>query len=161
MSDMGKNLLLWLIIAAVLLTVFNNFNPSPQPEQMAYSDFVKAVHMRQIREVKIQGDKITAADSSGNQISVVWPESDQKLMNELIGDFKPDVLIHTAVAYKDPTDWVEDTLTNTTGGTLTVDQVQFQLSSVSGIVQGDFANLEIVVDEPCLTALNESFQHKQ
>ncbi|MGB0318177.1 MAG: hypothetical protein ACPGAD_04950, partial [Pseudomonadales bacterium] len=24
---MGKNLLLWLIIAAVLLTVFNNFSP--------------------------------------------------------------------------------------------------------------------------------------
>ena len=90
---MGKNLLLWLIIAAVLLTVFNNFNPSPQPEQMAYSDFVKAVHMRQIREVKIQGDKITASDSSGNQISVIWPESDQKLMNELIdNDVKTTIL---------------------------------------------------------------------
>jgi len=37
-------------------------------------------------------------------------------------------------------------LANTTAGTVTVDQVQFQLSSVSGIVQGDFANLEIVVD---------------
>jgi len=37
-------------------------------------------------------------------------------------------------------------LANTTGGTVTVDQVQFQLSSVTGIVQGDFANLEIVVD---------------
>ena len=81
---MGKNLLLWLIIAAVLLTVFNNFNPSPQPEQMAYSDFVKAVHMGGIREVQIQGDKITALDGSGNSFSVVWPESDQKLMNELI-----------------------------------------------------------------------------
>ncbi len=84
MSDMGKNLLLWLIIAAVLLTVFNNFNPSPQPEQMAYSDFVKSVHMGGIREVQIQGDKITALDGSGNNYTVVWPESDQKLMNELI-----------------------------------------------------------------------------
>ena len=84
MSDMGKNLLLWLIIAAVLLTVFQNFNPTPQPDPMAYSDFVKAVHMRQIREVNIQGDRINALDSSGNKISVIWPENDQKLLNELI-----------------------------------------------------------------------------
>ncbi|MGA1844575.1 MAG: DUF2341 domain-containing protein [bacterium] len=37
-------------------------------------------------------------------------------------------------------------LTNETAGVLTVDQVVFQLSSVTGIVQGDFANLEIYVD---------------
>ncbi len=84
MSDMGKNLLLWLIIAAVLLTVFNNFNPSPQPDPMAYSDFVKAVHNRQIREVKIQGDTISALNSAGEDFTVVWPEYDQKLINELI-----------------------------------------------------------------------------
>ncbi len=84
MSDMGKNLLLWLIIAAVLLTVFNNFNVEPQQEPMAYSEFVKAVHMRQIREAQIQGEKITALDSSGNRISVVWPENDEKLISELI-----------------------------------------------------------------------------
>ncbi len=81
---MGKNLLLWLIIAAVLLTVFNNFNVEPQQEPMAYSEFVKAVHMRQIREAQIQGEKITALDSSGNRISVVWPENDEKLISELI-----------------------------------------------------------------------------
>jgi hypothetical protein len=38
-------------------------------------------------------------------------------------------------------------LTNNTGTTKTIDQIQFQLSSVSGIVQGDFANLAIYVDE--------------
>jgi len=37
-------------------------------------------------------------------------------------------------------------LTNNTSGQLTVDTVQFQLSSVTGIVQGDFSNLEIYVD---------------
>jgi hypothetical protein len=38
-------------------------------------------------------------------------------------------------------------LTNNTGSDKTVDQVQFQLSSVTGFVQGDFANLEIYVDD--------------
>ncbi len=90
---MGKNLLLWLIIAAVLLTVFNNFNVEPQQEPMAYSEFVKAVHMRQIREAQIQGEKITAVDSSGNRISVVWPQNDTKLLDELVdNDVKTTIL---------------------------------------------------------------------
>jgi hypothetical protein len=38
-------------------------------------------------------------------------------------------------------------LTNNTAGTLTVNQVQFQLSSVTGILDTDFANLEIQVDD--------------
>ena len=84
MSDMGKNLLLWLIIAAVLLTVFNNFNVEPQQEPVAYSEFVKAVNAGQIREAQIQGDKITALDGSGNRMVVVWPQNDDKLISELI-----------------------------------------------------------------------------
>jgi len=38
-------------------------------------------------------------------------------------------------------------LINNTGSTLTVNQVQFQLSSVTGILDTDFANLEIYVDD--------------
>ena len=38
MNDMVKNLLLWLIIAAVLLMVFQNFNMQPQREQLNYTD---------------------------------------------------------------------------------------------------------------------------
>ena len=42
--------------------------------------------------------------------------ADKKLVDELIGDFRPEVLIHTAASYKDPDDWHSDTLTNTVGG---------------------------------------------
>ena len=84
MSDMGKNLLLWLIIAAVLLTVFNSFSTPAKTEPMAYSEFVKMVHGRQIREVKIQGEEITALDNQGQPILVIWPEYDQNLIDELI-----------------------------------------------------------------------------
>jgi hypothetical protein len=38
-------------------------------------------------------------------------------------------------------------LTNSTGSAVTVDSVVFQLGAVTGIAQGDFANLEIHVDE--------------
>ena len=40
----------------------------------------------------------------------------RKVVDELLGDFRPDVLIHTAASYKDPDDWYNDTLTNTVGG---------------------------------------------
>lgn len=42
--------------------------------------------------------------------------SDKKLIDKLVGDFKPDAIVHTAVSYKDPMDWHNDTLTNAVGG---------------------------------------------
>ena len=86
MSDIGKNLLLWLVIAAVLLTVFNNFNLSPKAQVVPYSDFVKAVNQNQINEVQIQGDKIKAVNKAGEEISVTWLQNDQKLMDDLLNN---------------------------------------------------------------------------
>ena len=40
---MGKNLLLWLIIAAVLLTLFQKFDVSSDPNEISYSEFIKLV----------------------------------------------------------------------------------------------------------------------
>jgi UDP-glucose 4-epimerase len=42
--------------------------------------------------------------------------ADKLLVDQLIGDFKPDAVIHTAASYKDPNDWYNDTLTNCVGG---------------------------------------------
>ncbi len=42
--------------------------------------------------------------------------ANKELVDGLIGDFKPDALVHTAASYKDPNDWYNDTLTNCVGG---------------------------------------------
>ena len=42
--------------------------------------------------------------------------SDRDLMHQLIGDFRPDAIVHTAASYKDPNDWYNDSLTNCVGG---------------------------------------------
>jgi len=82
---MGKNLLLWLIIAAVLLTVFNNFNPRPQPQEIAYSSFVSEVQQDQVHEVQINGLVIIGKRKSGEDFKVIRPPiDDPKLMDELI-----------------------------------------------------------------------------
>ncbi len=36
-------------------------------------------------------------------------------MKKLIGEFKPDVVVHAAASYKDPNNWVEDAQTNVAG----------------------------------------------
>jgi UDP-glucose 4-epimerase len=42
--------------------------------------------------------------------------ADAGLVARLIGDFRPDVLVHTAASYKDPEDWYSDAMTNCVGG---------------------------------------------
>lgn len=41
--------------------------------------------------------------------------ADPLVVNSLIGDFRPEVVIHTAASYKDPDDWHGDALTNCVG----------------------------------------------
>lgn len=47
--------------------------------------------------------------------------SDKVLVEKLVGEFKPDAIVHTAASYKDPDDWFNDTLTNCVGGANIVD----------------------------------------
>ncbi|MBX3706919.1 MAG: ATP-dependent zinc metalloprotease FtsH [Pseudomonadales bacterium] len=84
MSDMGKNLLLWLIIAAVLLTVFNNFNVRPEPQLLSYSEFLQQVRRDEVVQVEIDGLIIRGNRRSGEPFQVVRPDiPDQKLLDDL------------------------------------------------------------------------------
>ena len=47
--------------------------------------------------------------------------SNKELVYSVMEEFKPEVVVHTAVSYKDPNDWYNDTLTNCVGGAILVD----------------------------------------
>lgn len=47
--------------------------------------------------------------------------ADKSLVDRLVGEFRPDAIVHTAASYKDPDDWYNDTLTNCVGGSNVVD----------------------------------------
>ena len=82
---MGKNLLLWLIIAAVLLTVFNNFSVKPGPEEVEYSVFVEWVNQNQVREVTFDGLIVRGEKFSGESFETVQPQvADKALIDEMI-----------------------------------------------------------------------------
>ena len=52
MNDMAKNLILWVIIAIVLMSVFNNFTSTEtKPHTLAYSDFINEVKEGQVKEI--------------------------------------------------------------------------------------------------------------
>lgn len=50
--------------------------------------------------------------------------ADEPLMERLFTEFQPEVVVHAAAAYKDPEDYVEDTLTNAVGTAIVVKQSQ-------------------------------------
>ncbi len=84
---MAKNLILWLVIAAVLLTVFNNFSVDSSPQAMNYSQFVQQVQNEQIRNVTIDGYTITGERADGSQFRTIRPAAeDPKLMDDLLSN---------------------------------------------------------------------------
>jgi len=82
---MAKNLVLWLIIAAILLAVFNNFNETPQLEKLDYSGFVSEVQRGQVSKVVIEGYTILGERRDGSQFQTIRPAaSDPKLIDDLL-----------------------------------------------------------------------------
>ncbi|WP_041598443.1 ATP-dependent zinc metalloprotease FtsH [Hahella chejuensis] len=71
---MAKNLLLWLIIAAVLLTVFNNFNVPSSAQKLNYSEFLQMVNNGQVKKVVIDGVAIDGERQDGSRFSTIRPE---------------------------------------------------------------------------------------
>ena len=84
---MAKNLLLWMIIAAVLLTVFNNFSQPTSAEQLIYSDFIAEVQSGQISEVNITNLNIIGERNNGSRFTTVLPYfGDDKLLDDLLAN---------------------------------------------------------------------------
>ena len=82
---MAKNLLLWLLIAAVLLSVFNNFNLRTSTEQVGYSAFVNEVQTDRLSKVVVDGLIISAQRKDGSTFETVRPMvEDPKLMDDLL-----------------------------------------------------------------------------
>lgn len=86
MNDMVKNLLLWLIIAVVLVSVFSNFGPQrPASEKVSYTQFLKDVDQGLVNSVTIEDDKIIKGVTQNNQRFVTYmPLSDNALLGQLL-----------------------------------------------------------------------------
>jgi len=82
---MGKNILLWLVIAVVLLTVFQNFNVSRPPEEVPYSTFLELVNGNQVRSVEVDGLIIRGERSDGISFETIQPQIvDKALIDDMV-----------------------------------------------------------------------------
>ena len=96
MNDMAKNLILWLIIAAVLVTVMNNFSSPNEPQTLNYSDFIQQVKDGKVERVAVDGYVITGKRTDGDSFKTIRPAIQD---NGLIGDLVDN---HVVVEGKQP-----------------------------------------------------------
>ncbi|MGH8279552.1 MAG: ATP-dependent zinc metalloprotease FtsH [Gammaproteobacteria bacterium] len=74
MNDFLKTLLIWILIAVVLLAVFNSFTSSSSKSQaIAYSSFLNDVQQGSINSVTFDGQQISGTLSSGEKFTTYSP----------------------------------------------------------------------------------------
>ena len=85
MNDLVKNLIVWVILAAILMSVFNSFTPQPVDNSLGYSEFVMEVQNDRVAKVSIDGLIIEGERRDGSKFRTVRPNvQDPGLMGDLI-----------------------------------------------------------------------------
>jgi len=87
-NDMTKNIVLWVIIAVVLMTVFNSFNsPRSNMPELSYSKFVEEVKSNNVKDVTLtemgRSTIITGSTYSGARFETTAPH-DIWLVSDLL-----------------------------------------------------------------------------
>jgi cell division protease FtsH len=80
MKNFGKTLAIWIVISVLVLIFYNfffsekGFYPTLNTNNVSYSEFLEKVNNDQIKEITIEGKKITGKLSSGDQIVTYAPD---------------------------------------------------------------------------------------
>lgn len=80
-----KNIVLWVVIAMVLMSVFNNFGPQQSKQsEMDYSTFISSVKEGAVSNVDIQGRTISGELTDGSKFTTYSPDYDPGLIGDLL-----------------------------------------------------------------------------
>ncbi|OUR64600.1 ATP-dependent metalloprotease [Methylophaga sp. 42_25_T18] len=84
---MMKNIVLWVVIAMVLMSVFNNFGPQQsQQDEIDYSSFITNVKNGAVAKVDIQGRTISGSLTDGSEFTTYSPDYDPGLIGDLLNN---------------------------------------------------------------------------
>ena len=86
MNNSGKNFFIWVIIAIVLVLVFNLFNQNQGQTRSAkvpYSEFLKLVDNDKVNDVSIIGRTISGHLDDGSKFSTYTPPNDPNIIEKL------------------------------------------------------------------------------
>ena len=83
---MAKNLILWVVIALVLMSVFNNFGPRrASPQQVEFSRFFEDAKHSRVQKVVVEGRNIEGTYQTGERFQTYIPEMDNTaLISDLL-----------------------------------------------------------------------------
>ena len=77
-----KNLALWIIIAVLLVVLFNvfqNTGTKPVNAPISYTRFIEQVEKKEVRSVTFQGDKATGEYANRQPFATIVPPNDATL----------------------------------------------------------------------------------
>ena len=82
---MTKNLILWLVIAVILMTLFESFStPDNSGQLQDYTTFVRQVQSDQIAQATFDGKVINGIKTNGQKFVTVMPISDPAIIDTLL-----------------------------------------------------------------------------
>jgi cell division protease FtsH len=84
LNNLIKNVAIWLVIALVLMTVFNQFSARQQQNtSMEYSQFIEEVKQGNVAKVTIEGQVVKGIKSNGSKFTTYAPW-DQWMVSDLL-----------------------------------------------------------------------------
>jgi len=95
LNNLVKNVAIWLVIALVLMTVFNQFSTRQTAQKaMDYSQFIEEVKQGRIAKVTIEGRVLKGVKTTGERFTTYSPSDpwlvSDLLKNGVIVDAKPE-----------------------------------------------------------------------
>ena len=94
MSELVKNILMWLFILVTMFTIFNNFSTDSKSEVITYSEFLSQVESDQVLSVQFLNDNYTIKGKTvnGENFETVKPPFLQDNLAEVLRDHRVSVL---------------------------------------------------------------------
>ena len=94
MSELVKNILMWLFIAVTMFTVFSNFSSDSKQEVISYSEFLAQVESDQVLSVEFQNDNYTINGKTvnGKNFETVKPPFLQDDLSQILRDHRVSVI---------------------------------------------------------------------
>lgn len=86
MNDLAKNLLLWVIVAVVLMVVFQAFGPrTAGTDAISYDQFIAQVQSDRVKEIKFSDDRTTITGTRKDDTKfTTYATQDPYLINDLL-----------------------------------------------------------------------------
>jgi len=85
LNDLTKNILLWVVVAVILMMVFQQMGVNKESDKLSYSEFMQSVERNQVSDVLIQNQNISGKLADGRKFTTYSPEtSNSAMVGELL-----------------------------------------------------------------------------